>query len=87
MSRKATAPKQGNGKKASPNRRLLRYAKPYAGWFALALLIILILVAIELYQPQILGNAVDEFVAKYEQVSSEGFSLAELKKMRVRHSA
>ena len=82
MSRKATAPKQGNGKKASPNRRLLRYAKPYAGWFALALLIILILVAIELYQPQILGNAVDEFVAKYEQVSSEGFSLAELKKMR-----
>ena len=84
MSRKTENAKRAKpaGKKASPNRRLLRYAKPYAGWFALALAIILILVVLELYQPQILGDAVDNFVSKYEQVSSEGFSIAQLKELR-----
>ena len=48
-----------NKKKLSPNRRLLRYARPYVGYFALALVIILSLVWLELYQPQILGQAVD----------------------------
>lgn len=54
-------------KTLSPNRRLLRYARPYIGYFVLALAIILVLVWLELYQPQILGEAVDECVAKYER--------------------
>ena len=69
-------------KKLSPNRRLLGYAKPYTGYFALALVIILILVWLELYQPQILGEAVDECVAKYEEISNDGFSIEELKELR-----
>ena len=74
--------KEKKAKKLSPNARLLGYAKPYIGYFALALLIIMVLVVLELYQPQILGKAVDGFVAKYEAVSNEGFSIEELKKMR-----
>ncbi len=75
--------KKGNKtKKLSPNRRLLKYARPYIGHFALAFAIILVLVWLELYQPQILGDAVDECVAKYETVSSEGFSIEELKELR-----
>ncbi len=69
-------------KKLSPTRRLLGYAKPYIGYFALALAIILILVWLELYQPQILGEAVDECVAKYEEISNDGFSIEELKELR-----
>lgn len=69
-------------KKPSANRRLLSYARPYIGHFALAFAIILVLVWLELYQPQILGDAVDECVAKYETVSSEGFSVEELKNFR-----
>lgn len=69
-------------KKLSPTRRLLGYAKPYIGHFALALAIILILVWLELYQPQILGEAVDECVAKYEEISNDGFSIEELKELR-----
>ncbi len=74
--------KEKQVKKPSPNARLLRYAKPYIGYFALALLIIMVLVVLELYQPQILGKAVDEFVSKYEYVSNEGFGMEELKQMR-----
>lgn len=69
-------------KKPSANRRLLSYARPYIGHFALAFAIILVLVWLELYQPQILGDAVDECVAKYETVSSDGFSVEELKNLR-----
>lgn len=69
-------------KKPSANRRLLSYARPYIGHFALAFAIILVLVWLELYQPQILGDAVDECVAKYETVSSEGFGVEELKNLR-----
>ena len=69
-------------KTLSPNRRLLRYARPYIGYFMLAFAIILVLVWLELYQPQILGEAVDECVAKYEKISSNGFSIEELKKLR-----
>ena len=48
----------------------------------LAFAIILVPVWLELYQPQILGEAVDECVAKYEKISSNGFSIEELKKLR-----
>ena len=49
-------------KNGRPLLRLLAYGKPYIGWFLLALLIILVVVWVELYQPRILGSAVDEFI-------------------------
>ena len=83
MNGKAKATEKAKAaRKVSPNRRLLGYAKPYAGWFALALAIILILVWLELYQPQILGEAVDDFVSKYEAANNEGFALSQLKELR-----
>ena len=45
-------------------RRLLRYAKPYIGWFLLTLAIILATVGLELYQPEILERAADDYVGK-----------------------
>ncbi len=71
-----------NDRPLSPNRRLLRYAKPYIGWFAIAFVIILSLVGLELYQPQIIGAAVDECVSKYQLVSADGLSLDDLKAIR-----
>ena len=49
-------------KNGRPLLRLLAYGKPYIGWFLLALLIILAVVWVELYQPRILGDAVDQFI-------------------------
>lgn len=46
-------------------KRLLRYAKPYIWQFVLAVAIILVIVAIELYQPVLLGEAVDNFLSNY----------------------
>ncbi len=43
-------------------RRLLKYAKPYIGWFAMAIIFIFLIVGLELYQPIILGNATDLIV-------------------------
>ena len=62
--------------------RMLRYAVPYAGWFLLALVIILGTVAIELYQPLMLGKATDEFVNKYEDADNTGLTQAEIKEQR-----
>lgn len=45
-----------------PMLRLIKYAFPYAGWFILAFIIIMGTVALELYQPRLLGKAVDEFI-------------------------
>ena len=45
-----------------PFLRLLKYGKPHIGWFALALAIIFITVWLELLQPRILGDAVDNYV-------------------------
>lgn len=59
-------------KQLSPNRRLLAYAKPYIGWFLLALVFILATVGLELYQPVILKDAVDEFVGKYSDGETAG---------------
>lgn len=47
-----------------PFLRLLKYGKPHIGWFLLALGIILITVYLELLQPRILGDAVDNFVVE-----------------------
>ncbi len=62
--------------------RMLRYAVPYVGWFVLALVIILGTVAIELYQPLLLGQATDEFVNKYEDADNTGLTQAEIKEQR-----
>lgn len=43
-------------------RRLLKYAKPYTGWFAMAIIFIFLIVGLELYQPIILGTATDLIV-------------------------
>ena len=48
-------------KKYNPQtiKRLLKYAKPYIGWFILAIAFIILIVGLELYQPILLGNATD----------------------------
>jgi len=46
-------------------KRLLKYANPYIWQFVLAIAIILIIVALELYQPVLIGNAVDNFLSHY----------------------
>lgn len=46
-------------------KRLLKYARPYIWHFIIAIAIILIIVAIELYQPVLLGEAVDNFLSNY----------------------
>lgn len=46
-------------------KRLLKYARPYVWHFVIATAIILIIVAIELYQPVLLGDAVDKFLSRY----------------------
>lgn len=43
-------------------KRLLAYAKPYIGWFLMAIVFIFLIVGLELYQPIILGNATDIIV-------------------------
>lgn len=50
-------------------RRLLKYAKPYILNFVLAVSIIVVIVALELYQPVLIGRAVDGFLAKYTDKS------------------
>lgn len=47
-------------------RRILAYGKSYIGWFVAALLIILAVVGLELWQPVILGDVVDKFLNKYQ---------------------
>ena len=63
-------------------RRLLKYGKPYIGWFLLILLIIVGTVRLELWQPELIERASNEYVEKYIDISTEGFSIAELKNMR-----
>ena len=40
-------------------RRMLRYARPYIGWFVLAIALIFAIVFLELRQPILLGEAID----------------------------
>jgi len=46
-------------------KRLLKYAKPYLLPLLLAMSLIVVIVVIELYQPILIGKAVDEFISKY----------------------
>ncbi|NYB73181.1 ABC transporter ATP-binding protein [Sedimentibacter hydroxybenzoicus DSM 7310] len=58
---------ENNSKKYDKNlyKRLLRYAKPYLLYFISAIAIILVIVVLELYQPVLLGDAVDTFLSQY----------------------
>ena len=56
-------------------KRLLSYAKPYIGWFSLALLLMLITTGLDLAKPVLLGKAVDVFMSGYKvpfQIVEEG---------------
>lgn len=57
----------GKIKKINKNiaKRLLKYASPYMWQFVLAILIIFAIVTVELYQPVLIGDAVDKFLARY----------------------
>ena len=43
---------------------LLAYMRPYAGWMALCLVMVLALTGIDLYRPQLIGEAIDSFKEK-----------------------
>ena len=50
-------------------RRLLKYARPYVSNFVFAIAIIVVIVLLELYQPILIGKAVDGFLSKYTNKS------------------
>lgn len=62
--------------------RMLHYARPYTGWFLLTLLLILVTVRFELWQPELIEEATDTYVGKYISISNEGLSVSELRNMR-----
>ena len=65
-------------------RRLLKYGKPYIGWFLLILLIIVGTVRLELWQPELIEQASEQYVEKYMDLPNDGLvaSVKELKNMR-----
>ena len=65
-----------------PFLRLLKYGLPYTGGFLLAFILILGSVFLTLYQPRLLGQAVDEFIGKYAEISASGLSVEALKELR-----
>jgi len=50
--------------------RLLKYAKKYLLHLSLSILLIVAIVCIELYQPILIGNAVDDFISNYSNNGS-----------------
>lgn len=59
-----TDDKIDSGYKGNVMLELLRYMKPYIGWMALSLLLVLGLTAFDLYRPTLMGDAIDNFEAK-----------------------
>lgn len=51
-------------------RRSLEYAKPYWGWFALAIGLLLGITALELIRPLLVGKAIDDYINGYDMVYS-----------------
>lgn len=56
--------------------RLLKYAKKYLLHLSLSIILIVAIVCIELYQPILIGNAVDNFISNYSSDSSVYSELA-----------
>lgn len=50
--------------KGSAMLRLLSYMRPYLGWFALCLALVLALTGFDLYRPMLIGDAIDLFEAQ-----------------------
>lgn len=50
--------------KGSAMLRLLSYMRPYLGWFALCLTLVLALTGFDLYRPMLIGDAIDLFEAQ-----------------------
>lgn len=50
--------------KGSAMLRLLAYMKPYVGWVAICLVLVLALTAFDLYRPMLIGDAIDLFAAE-----------------------
>lgn len=48
-------------------KRLLSYAKPYLAYIAVTIIVLFGVVALELYQPILLGKAVDGFISNYRK--------------------
>lgn len=51
-------------------RRSLEYAKPYWGWFSLAIGLLLGITALELVRPLLVGKAIDDYINGYDMVYS-----------------
>ncbi|NLL71104.1 MAG: ABC transporter ATP-binding protein [Epulopiscium sp.] len=51
-------------------RRSLEYAKPYWGWFSLAIGLLLGITALELIRPLLVGKAIDDYINGYDMVYS-----------------
>lgn len=61
---KYTDDKIESGYKGSALLHLLSYMKPYAGWMALCLALVLALTGFDLYRPILIGDAIDNFEAQ-----------------------
>lgn len=68
-------------------RRLLRYLKPHKLEMAVSLILVLMIIALELYRPVIIGDAIDDYINSYDhpygvvqvedaEVSYEGMHLS-----------
>ncbi len=51
-------------------KRLLKYAKPYSFYIIITVIILLGVIGLELYQPILLGSAVDDFISSYDKTYS-----------------
>ena len=47
--------------------RLMEYSKPYKFQMALALVLVILITALELYKPQIIGQAIDKYIEGYNK--------------------
>lgn len=56
-------------------RRLLNYAKPYAHWMLLALLLVLAITVLELYRPIIMGKVIDLFMEESDFGGVKNYAL------------
>lgn len=48
---------------------LLSYMKPYVGWVAVCLVLVLVLTGFDLYRPMLIGDAIDLFETQGDRKS------------------